>query len=140
MKVLKAALGLAGIIGLIVAGVFLFLTYVDTRSLLAAANADKSGNLFPDPMARIYLTAVIGAVGGLLLGLAMGLPPRTAGAIERDTLDAVNQARSEEIARKALYGQPADGNGGGDGQPGHPDTGPPPATPPPTAPPPEGRA
>lgn len=106
MKVLKAVLALVGIIGLVGAGVFLFLNYVDTRSLLAAANANKSGNLFADPMPRVYLTAGIAALGGLMLGMGLGLPPRTAAAVERDTLARVNERRSDAIAARALGDEP----------------------------------
>ena len=128
MKVLKAVLALVGIVGLIGAAVFLFLNFVDTRSLLAAANANKSGNLFGDPMPRMFLSVGVGALGVLLLGLGLGLPPRTAAAVERDTLDAVNDRRSDSIASRALgdpdrtaTAPPADRPGGTDAAAPRPD-------------------
>ena len=84
MKVLKAILALVGLVGLVAAGIYLGLVYIDNERLLAAANANKSGNLFPSPMTHIYISAGLGVVGGLLLGVGAALPLRTAGQLRRE--------------------------------------------------------
>lgn len=101
MKVLKAAVALIGLAGLVAAGIYLGLVYIDNERLLAAANANKSGNLFANPMPHIWLIAGLGAAGGLLLGLGLGLPTRTSGQVRRDALDEVNEARSASIGTRA---------------------------------------
>ena len=101
MKILKAALAVAGLIGLVAAGFYLGFIWVDTERLLAAANANKSGNLFPSPMNNFYIAAGLGAAGGLLLGLGLGLPARTASAVRREALDEVAAARTSAIGTRA---------------------------------------
>lgn len=84
MKVFKAILALIGLGGLIAAGAYLGLVWVDNERLLAAANANKSGNLFPSPMTNIFIASGLGAIGGLLLGIGVGMPLRTAGQVRRE--------------------------------------------------------
>lgn len=101
MKFLKLLLALVGIVGLVAAGIYLGFVFVDNERLLAAANANKSGNLFNNPMNNIFIASGLGAAGGLLLGLGIGLPGRTSGAVRRDALDEANSARSTAIANRA---------------------------------------
>ena len=101
MKLLKIVMLLLGMAALVAGGVFLGLNWVDIGRPLTAANNDKSANLNPDPMPRIYLTTALAAVGGLLLGLGLGLPTRTAGAIRNEALDDAAARRSEEIRTRA---------------------------------------
>ena len=101
MKFLKILFILLGLAGLIAAGVFLGLNWVDIGKLLAAANNDKSGALNPDPMGRIYLMSGLTAIGGLLLGLGLGLPSRTAGQIRNSALDSAAARRQDEIRTRA---------------------------------------
>jgi len=104
MKIVKALLAVVGLIGLVAAGMFVFLNWVDAGRLLAAANSNKSGNLFPDLMPRVYLSAGLAAAGGLLVGLGIGLPVRTAGQVRRLALE-------EAVAQKAVEAGPAAGSG-----------------------------
>ena len=69
--------------------------------VLAAANANKSGNLFNDPMHNIFLVSGLALGGGLLLGLGIGLPVQTRGAVRRDALDEANAQRRSAIAKGA---------------------------------------
>ncbi|MFP5417120.1 MAG: hypothetical protein ACLGHZ_09685 [Actinomycetes bacterium] len=111
MKILKAILAVLGVVGLVAAGIYLGFVWVDNERLLAAANANKSGNLFPSPMTNIYLAAALGSAGGLLLGLGIGLPMRTPGSVRRAALDEANRSRTNAIAAKAA-GAGAGGSGG----------------------------
>ena len=61
----------------------------------------KSGNLFNDPMHNIFLVSGLALAGGLLLGLGIGLPVQTRGAVRRDALDEVNAQRRSAIAKGA---------------------------------------
>ena len=101
MKLMKIVLLLLGLAALVAGGVFLGLNWVDVGRLLTAANNDKSANLNPDPMPRIYLTTALGTVGGLLLGLGLGLPTRTAGTIRNEALDGAAARRQDEIRTRA---------------------------------------
>ncbi len=101
MNIVKIVLLIAAIGALVAGGVYLSFVYLDNARLLAAANANKSGNLFNDPMNNIFLVSGLALAGGLLLGLGIGLPFQTRGAVRRDALDEVNAQRSSSIARGA---------------------------------------
>lgn len=110
MKFLKILLLLVGLAGIVAGALFLGMNWVDLGKLLAAANTNKSGNLFPDPMPRIYLTSGLLAAGGFLLGLGLGLPKLTAGQIRNAALDTAAAQRQAEIrSRVAGTDQPQTG-------------------------------
>ena len=46
MKIVKTVLLIAAVAALVAGGVYLSLVFLDNARLLAAANANKSGNLF----------------------------------------------------------------------------------------------
>jgi hypothetical protein len=111
MKFLKILLMLVGLAGFVAGALFLGMNWVDLGKLLAAANTNKSGNLFPDPMPRIYLTSGLLAAGGLLLGIGLGLPNRTAGQVRKEALDTAAAQRQAEIrGRVAPPDQPQIGS------------------------------
>lgn len=101
MKPLKITLSVLGLVALIAGGFYLTFVWVATGQLLAAANANKSANLYPSPMLNTYITAALAAVGGLLLGLGLGLPMRTRGQVRRAALDQAAQKRQDEIGSRA---------------------------------------
>lgn len=106
MKILKWALAIVGVAGLIAAAVLLGRFALDSRELIGAAQRYDGGRVIPDPFVTTSMIAAIGAAAGLLIGLGLGLPTRTPGAVRRATLDEVNQGRSDAIAAKAV-GNPA---------------------------------
>ena len=101
MKIEKNVLLITAVAALVAGGVYLSLVFLDNARLLAAANANKSGNLFNDPMHNIFLVSGLALAGGLLLGLGIGLPVQTRGAVRRDALDEVNAQRRSAIAKGA---------------------------------------
>lgn len=101
MKPLKITLSVLGLIALVAAGFYLVFVGVTTGQLLAAANANKSANLLPSPMTNVYITSILAAGGGLLLGLGLGMPVRTRGQVRRATLDQAAQKRTDEISSRA---------------------------------------
>lgn len=109
MKFLKALLALLGLVGLGVAGYYLFNAWVDVRSMMAIANANRSAE-FVSPWTKISLAFWVGALGGLLLGLGIGLPLRTPGAVRRKALQDAADARELQIRdRAAARGEAAEG-------------------------------
>ncbi|MFV0405533.1 MAG: hypothetical protein ACK5LN_01715 [Propioniciclava sp.] len=109
MKPLKIVLSMIGLVALVAAGFYLVFVGVTTGQLLSAANANKSANLLPSPMTNVYITTVLAAGGGLLLGLGVGMPIRTRGQVRRAALDQAAQKRTDEIGSRAA------GNGNGPG-------------------------
>lgn len=101
MKIVKIVLSIVGVAALVAGGVYLSLVFLDNARLLAAANANKSGNLFNDPMQNIFLVAGLALLGGLALGIGLAMPTMTRGAIRRDALDEVNSQRRSAIAKGA---------------------------------------
>lgn len=101
MKIVKIVLSIVGVAALVAGGVYLSLVYLDNARLLAAANANKSGNLFNDPMQNIFLVAALALVGGLALGIGLAMPSMTKGAVRREVLDGVNDQRRSAIAKGA---------------------------------------
>lgn len=87
MKFLKWALVAFGAVGMLVAGWFLFQSWVGIGKMMAVAVSNRSAE-FPSPMNHVYLAAGLGVLGGFLLGLGVGLPRRTAHSILRDAADA----------------------------------------------------
>ena len=101
MKIVKIVLSIVGVAALVAGGVYLSLVYLDNARLLAAANANKSGNLFNDPMQNIFLVAGLALLGGLALGIGLAMPSMTKGAVRREVLDGVNDQRRSSIAKGA---------------------------------------
>lgn len=80
MKILKVAMIILGLAA-IAAGIFyLVQTTWDMREVMGAANSGRSTK-FESPMATIYLMSGLALLGGLVLGIGLGMPRRTAKAI-----------------------------------------------------------
>ncbi len=114
MKFLKWVLVILGIAGVIAAAVLLGRFALDSRELIGAAQRYDGGRQIADPFVTTSLIAGVGAAAGLLLGLGIGLPTRTAGQIRNATLDAASARREAEIRSRATDG-PALPPGAGDG-------------------------
>lgn len=99
MKVLKAALALLGIAGVVATVVMLGKFWLDSKTLLGAAQRYDAGSMYLDPMVSASIIVGIAAVTFFLLGLALGLPLRTAGRVRSDTLKEV--AASQQAATPA---------------------------------------
>lgn len=100
MKILKLLLGVLGLAAIITAVVFIVRTWDSVRGLWFAANANRS-QPFDNPINQIYLTIGVAALAGLLVGLAIGLPSRTAGSIRRQALQDASDVREASIRRRA---------------------------------------
>lgn len=101
MKFLKILSAVLGVIGLVAGMVFLGMLFVDLREVMGAANANKSVPM-ASPMNRVYLTTGLAALGGLLLGLGLGMPSKTAGGIRKEALaQASTLSRVEHVDREA---------------------------------------
>lgn len=99
MKILKLLLGLAGVAAIIATVVFIVRTWDSVRGLWFAANANRS-QAFDNPINQIYLTIGVAALAGLLVGLAIGLPTRTPGAVRRQALQDASDVREAAIRNR----------------------------------------
>lgn len=108
MKALKALFALAGIIVLAVGGYYLFQSWVRIGQMMAIANANRSAE-FVSPINHVMLTAGLATAGAFLLGLGIGLPGRTAGAVRRKALQDAADARELQIRDKAAAAAKARG-------------------------------
>lgn len=99
MKFLKWLFVLLGIAGLIAGGALLVNVIWDMGKLMAAVRGYNTG--VKDPTQRIYMTAGLAALGGLLLGWGLGLPGRTGRAVR-------NEYKRDLEARGIVVDQPKD--------------------------------
>lgn len=109
MKFIKWATVVIGAIGAMVAGYYLFQSWVGVGKMMAVANANKSQG-FPSPMDYIYLAAGIAFASGIVLGLGLGLPSRTQRSLRRE-LTATTAAPAhfaDTTADDSVTEQPAD--------------------------------
>lgn len=100
MRILKLVAIVLGIVGLIVAGVYLGRIFLDLQTIMGAANTGRSANVLSSPMATVGLVAGLSALGGLLLGIGLGLPMRTPGAVRRQALQDASDVREASIRRR----------------------------------------
>lgn len=102
MKFFKWVFGVLGLVGVI--GGIIFTSYIgisDVRALMAAANSNKSNNMFGDPMPRFWMAAGALGLGGLLLGLGLGMPSKTSRGYKHEALTQQATRREAEIANRA---------------------------------------
>ncbi|WP_460744772.1 hypothetical protein [Mariniluteicoccus endophyticus] len=100
MKILKILFALAGVVGLAVAGYYLFNAWVDIRSMMAIANANRSAE-FVSPWQKVLTSTLLATAGALVLGLGIGLPMRTAGSVRKKALQDAADARELQIRDRA---------------------------------------
>lgn len=100
MKVLKALAIAVGLVGLAVAGWFLFRSWLDMRTLVAAANANRSTNFEANPIGKVSLSFGLGILGGLLIGIGVGLPFRTERSVRKQTLESATDDLHEDAKRE----------------------------------------
>lgn len=101
MKFLKWVLAIIGVAGLIAAAVLLGKFALDARELIGAAQRYDSARQIQDPFVTTALIAGVSAAAGMLLGLGLGLPSRTAGQIRNAALDGASSRREAEIRSRA---------------------------------------
>ncbi|GAB3705543.1 hypothetical protein [Mariniluteicoccus flavus] len=110
MRILKAFLLVCGLVGLGLAGYYLFNAWVDIRSMMAIANANRSAE-FVSPWGKVSISFWVAALGGLLLGAGLTLPMRTAGAVRRKALQDAADARELQIRDRAAAAAAERGEG-----------------------------
>lgn len=81
LRLLKWVLIIAGIVALAFCIYFLVRTAFDMRQVMGYANSNKSQEV-TSPMPLFYWAVGLAGGGGLLLGLGLGMPRRTARAIK----------------------------------------------------------
>lgn len=99
MKIVKVLLAVLGVVGLGVGGYFLFQAWLEVRNLWAIANSMRSTTSV-NPTPTVMLAAALGAVGGLVLGVALGLPSRTRAAIRQEALQDASDVREAAIRQR----------------------------------------
>ena len=111
MKVLKNVFLVIGLLGIAGAAVTLGITvlvYLPDITRLAAARNMGDANLV-DPTSWVLLSSGLAAVGGVLLGLGIGMPPRTANAVRHDTIEELHrQTTADAAVAAAAVTEPAD--------------------------------
>lgn len=103
MKILKGLFLVLGVAALAVGGFFLFQAWLEVRNLWAIANSMRS-QTSTNPVPTVMIAAGVGAVGGLLLGLGLGVPTRSRAAVRRQALQDASDAREAAI-RQRVGGQ-----------------------------------
>ena len=102
MKALRMTLGILGA-ALAGFGIYFMLKLSwDMNKIMGAANAAKTIDNLSNPMPRIWIAAGLGLGIGLLFGLAIGLPGRTARNVRRDTLREAADQREAAIRENAI--------------------------------------
>ncbi len=91
MKVLKTVLLVVGLLVVAGAAALLVKNAWDLRVLYEVAMANKSQPSVTNPTNLVLIGAGLAAVGGLVLGLGLGLPRRTAGAVRQETLEDLHR-------------------------------------------------
>lgn len=99
VKILKLVLTVLGVLGLGVGGYFLFQAWLEVRNLWAIANSMRS-TTSANPVPTVMVAALLGAAGGLVLGLGLALPVRTRGAVRRQALQDASDAREAAIRQR----------------------------------------
>lgn len=100
MRFLKIFLALVGIVALIAAGVFLFQSWIDIRSVVAVANANKNQDQsIASPFPKVAWATVLAAIGALTAGMAVALPRMTENGVRRHVLEAQRTRINDDIDR-----------------------------------------
>jgi len=100
MKVLKnlfLVLGLLVVIGAAVTAGIVIGIYLPV--LVRVARENNSGQVpLTDPTVWVFIATAAGIVGGLLVGLGIGLPRRTANALRNETIEVLHRQATADAA------------------------------------------
>lgn len=108
MKFLKGLLVVLGVAALGFGVYVLVRLSWDMNKIMGAANAAKTIDNLSNPMPRIWIASGVAAVAGLLLGLGLGLPRRTAGSVRKETLRGAASDREAAIREAAIRRAPGE--------------------------------
>ncbi len=98
MKVLKSGLLVVGLLAIAAAGALLVKNAWDLRILYEVAMANKSQPSVVNPTNLVLIGAGVGVVGGLLLGLGIGMPRRTANAVRHEIIEELHRQTTADAA------------------------------------------
>lgn len=101
MKVLKNVLLVLGLLVVAGAGALLIKNAWDLRILYEIAMANKSQPSVGNPTNLVLIGAGLAAVGGVLLGLGIGMPKRSAGAVRHDAIEELQRQDANQAAAEA---------------------------------------
>jgi len=111
MKVLKNAFLVIGLLVVIGAGVMAGVVagiYLPVLVRVARANAIGQAPLI-DPTSWVLIGTAAGVVGGLLVGLGIGMPRRTANAVRHETIEELHrQTTADAAVAAAAVTEPAE--------------------------------
>jgi hypothetical protein len=99
MKVLKnlfLVLGLLVVIGAAVTAGIVMGIYLPV--LVRLARESNVGQVLTDPTMWVLIATAAGIVGGLLVGLGIGLPRRTANALRNETIEVLHRQTTADAA------------------------------------------
>jgi hypothetical protein len=101
MKVLKSVLLVVGLLAIAGAAALLIKNAWDLRVLYEVAMANKSQPSVANPTNLVLIGAGLGAAGGVVLGLGIGLPRRTAAAVRHETIEELHRQTTADAAVQA---------------------------------------
>jgi hypothetical protein len=98
MKVLKGVLVVVGLLAVAGAAALLVKNVWDLRILYEVAMANKSQPSVVNPTNLVLIGAGLAVAGGIVLGLGIGLPRRTAAAVRHDTIEGLHRQTTADAA------------------------------------------
>lgn len=98
MKVLKNVFLVIGLVVVAGAAALLVKNAWDLRILYEIAMANKSQPSVGNPTNLVLIGAGLAVVGGLLVGLGIGMPKRTAGSVRHQTLEDLQRQTTTDAA------------------------------------------
>ncbi len=103
MKVLKNVFLVVGLLVVIGAGVMAgIVTGIHLPVLVRVARANNTGQApLTDPTSWVLIGMAAAVVGGLLVGLGIGLPRRTANAVRHETIEELHRQTTADAAAQA---------------------------------------
>ena len=109
MKVLKSVLLVVGLLAIAGAGALLVKNAWDLGNLYNVAMDNKNQTSVVNPTSLVLIGAGLAAVGGIVFGLGIGLPRRTANAVRHDTIEELHrQTTADAAVAAAAVTEPAD--------------------------------
>jgi NhaP-type Na+/H+ or K+/H+ antiporter len=109
MKVLKNAFLVVGLLAIAGAVAILVKNAWDLRILYEVAMANKSQPSVVNPTNLVLIGAGVGLLGGVLLGLGIGMPRRTANTVRHETIEELHrQTTADAAVAAAAVTEPAE--------------------------------